>query len=417
MEWFFGFKKIFNKKIALPPNQTNDLVVFYKLKNNMLKINSKAEVSDGYNLVTVHYNKVCDVLPLGDYELNGATVPGLLKFCQKQSTKKGDFIPTSVFADIYFVNVSKNAKYDFLTPNYIKTLGQQGKVKIRLQGSFNMQVVNVKRFMQSFCDSYAVVKNKFIEKDLSYYVGRVAEKAFDKTGLVLSDFLGCKDKIVDIIIQNIAQLEKDLGIRITNIFVENVLVPRRYRISKGFLQDSKNATDNSEYLLKMVENRLNNLQDDMSVVFADSKKADEKEFVAEKNCQTSNNNLSQNAQNQQEKREESIFIEPENTTNFDENKQSFSNFGDQQAPNIIAEEREIFSDENIKNEEKVQSADHFHTDEKQDVKEKIIQNNEGTTPLNQEKLVEKKSSLVACPCCGAQNFEGAEFCCVCKSKL
>lgn len=422
MEWLFGFNKIFNKKIALPTNQTNDLVFFYRLKNDMLKIGSKAEVSEGYNLVTVHYNKVCDVLPQGDYELDGISVPALMKFCQKHSTKKGDFIPTSVFADIYFVNINKNTKYDFITPNYIKTIGQQGKVKIRLKGSFKMQIINVKRFMQSFCDVYAVVKNKNILKDLSYYVGRVVEKSFDKMGFVLSDYLGCKDKIIDTIMQNIADFEKDMGIKISNISIEEVVVPRRYKLSKGFLQDSKEAVDNSEYLIKLVEDRLNNLQEDMNVVFANSKTAEKEQASSESRYKHSNfNQNSQNSQNtENNSNKESIFVQNENNSdfsanNYDSSETIYVSNVEQQVPKIIAEELPINNEEIFVKQDVEQNFKQNGFNEKQD-----IQNNkdeELKETFENDELIEKKNSLISCPCCGAKNFEGAEFCCVCKSKL
>jgi len=420
MEWFFGFKKFLNKKIVLPPNQNDDLVVFYKLKNNMLKINSKAEVLEGYNLVTVHYNKVCDVLPQGDYELDATTVPALLKYCEKQSSNKGVFIPTRVFADLYFFNTNKKANYTFKTPNYILTQGQQGKVKIKLQGSFKMQVVNVKRFMQSFCDSYSIVKNKNILKDLSYYVGRVAEKSLDKLSYVLSDFLGNKDKVVDAIMQNIASLEKDLGVKIEYLSIEDVIVPRRYKLSKGFLQDSKNALDNSEYLLKLVEDRLNNLQEDMSVVFAGSKSENSAEFNAENQTQFSHNNSNQSPVNNFEKQSESTFVQPETANNYNDNEANYSNFGDQQAPNIIFGEQ-ITEDEKIEKKE-LKTNDDEQIDKKENSRKENenlqkSENSGGKTLSSQEETKETNSSLVTCPCCGAKNFDGAEFCCVCKSKL
>ncbi|NCB48272.1 MAG: hypothetical protein EOM55_01385 [Clostridia bacterium] len=420
MEWFFGFKKFFNKKIALPPNQNDDLVVFFKLKKNMLKINSKAEVLDGYNLVTVHYNKVCDVLQAGDYELDASTMPALLKFCEKKLSRKGVFIPTRVFADIYFINLNKNSNYSFKTPNYVLTKGQQGKVKIRLQGSFKMQVLNVKRFMQSFCDVYSVVKNKNVLKDLSYYVGRVAEKALDKTSFVLSDFLGNKSKIIDIIMQNLSSLEKDLGIKIDNVSIENVIVPRRYKLSKGFLQDSKNANDNSEYLFKLVEDRLNNIKEDMTSVYAGSISEKSSEPNAQECKNSSCNNFSQNQASSEQENQENIFIKNENSNNYDKTDSyektdsSFSNFGDQQAPNIIFSDEAFFAKDKTQNKNVTQTENAFN---ESNVKNDEVKDNGGEEMPAKERKNKKSSSLVTCPCCGAKNFEDVEFCCVCKSKL
>lgn len=383
MEWSAGFRKIFHNKITLPAKNAGDLVVFCRQTNNSLKIGTKAEVPDGFALVTVHYNKVCDVLNIGDYELDGTTVPIIMKYCQKQATKRGEFLPNSVFADVYFVALSRNSSFDFLTPNYICTKGQTGKVKIRLKGTFRLHMINVSRFMQDFCDSYAVVKNKRVLKDLSYYVGRCAERAFDKNDFVLSDFLGGKDKIANVILRNVGELEKDLGVKIYDVVVTEVLVPRRYRISKGYLIDSKNANTNNEFLIKMVEDRLNNLQDDLSVVFSGHKTESPKENNAK------NNNFTYTAPPNETKYEDigKNTSSSENIFTQDTPNDFEQTFKEQVAPKIIVEETHQQT-ENIS-----------HSDPKTAEKPK------------------SKTALIDCLCCGAKNFPQADCCCVCKSKL
>ncbi len=410
MKWFFGLSKIFRKKIKL--EKTDDLIVFHRLKNSLLKIGSKVEVPTGFNLVAVHYNKVCDVLAEGDYELDGVTLPNLLRFARKQVSKKGEFTPTSIFADLYFVNTSTKNDYTFKTPNFIRTKGGQGKVKIRLEGSFEMQLVNVKRFMQNFCDIYAILKNKKIRRDLSFYVGRLVESTFDKTDFVLSDYLARRGKVVDAIMENIGALEKDLGIKISSVIIERVLVPKRYQSSKGFLQDNSAAGFNSEEVLKMVENRLNNLQEDMSVVFAKGKESQTQtaenfgQFPPQMPSDSAANtdDFSQNNTGSvfQTEKEPFVNYKPESQSE----QQNFASTFDQKAPNIIA----IPNDMQEKEEKQIEQVD---------AKEPSLPDSEQIQSQESQQSLTKKeeSSLVTCLSCGAKNFEGVQFCCVCKSKL
>jgi hypothetical protein len=459
MSWFFGFKNIFIKKISLPQNKSGDLVFRFKLKNDLLKLGTQAEILEGFNLVTTHYNHVCDVIPQGDVELSGATMPELLKFNKKQVTSKGEFIPTSLTADVYFVSTAERSNYPFKTPNYIETTGEQGKVKIRLEGTFSLQVVNTRRFMQAFLDSYAIVKDKDVVRDLSYHIGKLVEQSFGKNDFVLSDYLGRRQKILDIIIENIHQFEIDNGLKITKIFISNVIVPKRYKMSKGFLQDSKQADFNSEDLFKLVENRLNNLQDDMMTVATDKSGS---QTVYEKNA---------SAKNTSSPNQNDTFAERPNafgatTEPFDDTVYS-SNF-DQQAPKIIIEE-----DSSSKNVSQNTSATKNEKDAVDSPNSNFAENSfsqsasvsaqppkketakQSTSPAgfenNQNKAnsssVEdknqskedkpnfeeddkakqsqdcatqssaKESKLITCPCCGAKNIEGVQYCCVCKSKL
>ena len=103
MGLFAKFKMLFNKSVSLQPYQKNDVVSFVKLKQGMLKIGSEILVGEDYNLVSVYYNKVCDVLGAGEYKADEVSLPRLFRRSKAYFTKSGLFTPKTVTTDLYYV--------------------------------------------------------------------------------------------------------------------------------------------------------------------------------------------------------------------------------------------------------------------------------------------------------------------------
>ena len=166
MGLFTKFKMLFNKSISLLPHQKNDVVSFVKLKKNMIKIGSEILVGDDYNLVSVYYNKVCDVLGAGEYKADEVSLPKLFKRSKAYFTKRGLFTPKTVTTDLYYVCTRPFTHYLFSTKEYIIAMHNDKKIKLKLEGTFTMKIVKAEKLMAALCSDYAIVKNKKAVKDI-----------------------------------------------------------------------------------------------------------------------------------------------------------------------------------------------------------------------------------------------------------
>jgi len=237
---------------------------------------------------------------------------------------------------------------------------------------------------------------------------------FLKTNYSLTDFLGKQDRIASIIMQNLEEFEKNMGVKISNLSVFKIDVPRKYRASTKIAKQNIKAEVDSEQILKMVDSNLNKMQEDMNVVFS-GEQGNAKNISKE---QTQNSFNSQNSFHKAKTNDDIFIFNEHNDINFHNNEnQTYSNF-EQQAPNIIFGE----SDEK-KQEDKKQEipTDLNSPNEKTSLKEK-------SNLTAKEKDIQKadeskgkpekaKDSFKICACCGAKNPANAEYCSVCKSKL
>lgn len=388
MGLFKFFKNLFVKKIELPLGNKDNLIYFCCLKNGLLKIGTKVTVPEGYALASVHYNKLCDIVESGDYVLDEVALPRLFKYCRNQLTRKGLITPTHVTADLYFVN--KNLfTIPFKTPRFV-ALGQRGKIRISISGSANFKISDLRKFMQSFCGEYAIIRNKQVKKDFAFMIGDYVCRAFDKERFAVSKFIGLGDEITDTAQKSLEPMLKAYGVECFGLTINNIKVPKNYMNSGAFIKDGQLSQDSE--LIKMVEERLNNINatfDDVVYVDAggSAKTADESGKTADDRVDLGGDTFvsSHDAGNHYEKAD---FFEEEKV----------SSTAEQDAPNIFTQEKEP----------EKQAKTNFckYCGAKVDDDAEFCAN-----------CGKGIKSLVICPCCGAKNNSTAKVCMVCKSNL
>lgn len=274
MSLFTKFKMMFNKTINLLPHQRNDVVSFVRLRKGMVKIGSEAVVEEDYNLVFVYYNKVCDILQPGTYKINEDTIPKLFKFSKSYLTKKGFFIPKTITSDVYFVRLKEFNHNMFKTAERITAYNGDEKVKIRLEGTFTFRVCDVDKFMNALCNDYAIIRNKKIMKELCSTVGFESSKALNGKKFTIDDFIYNKEKICQAIEEGVNKHTQTFGVEVCRFFVGNIVAPKKHlNVSQIESIDKKEFTKQTENVdvAKLVEDRLNNLQKDLSVVYVNEK--------------------------------------------------------------------------------------------------------------------------------------------------
>ena len=474
-----NFKKLFNKTINILPHQRNDVVSFVKLRNGMVKIGSEAIVDENYNLVFVYYNKVCDILRPGEHKINDDTVPRLFKYSKANLTKRGLFTANSIKSDAYYICLKEFEHNMFKTQEKVICYNEDEKVKIRLDGTFTFKVADTERFMVALCNDYAIIRNKKIIKELCSTVGFEVSKALNSKKFLLDDYIFNKDKIVEAIQEGVNKHTMSFGVEVSKFFVTNVIAPRKYLSDVQIKNLEKTVetgdTENVD-VVKLVEDRLNNLQKDLGVVYVDEKGGNSFEH---------NNTAKEQPTYTSAYSEDDIFVKTQ-TSNMGSNVEPSTNsynynnidnsgytiekvetFNQPEPsilspePNILSAEPELFSEPKpatrqkrtpAKKEEYVEINDELVDTiiDKIDKRKKQKKNNriveiltkagvDTTAEANSVKTSSNKCSqcgeslaegakfcfkcgsstetLKICACCGAKNFSNATTCCVCKSSL
>lgn len=312
MGLFTNFKKMFNKTISILPHQRPDVVSFVKLKNGMVKIGSDAIVEDNYDLIFVYYNKVCDILKNGEYKINDETVPKLFRNSKAYLTKRGLFSPNSIKADVYFVSLKEFTHNMFKTQERIIALNNDEKVKLNLEGTFSFRVVDSDVFMKALCNDYAIIRNKKVMKELCSTVGFEVSKSLSGKKFTVDDYIYNKEKIVQAIQEGVNKHTITFGVEVTKFFINNIIVARK-NLSDSQFNAMHTIKDNKEQdadVVKMVEERLNSLQKDLSVVYVNEK---------------GENSLEKQQEFKPTNTEENIFKQPSSEFNLNINTNSSQN--------------------------------------------------------------------------------------------
>ena len=481
MGLFTRFRRMFNKNVSILPHQRNDMVSFVKLKGGMLKIGSEIVVDENFNFVIVHFNKVCDVLRSGTYKVDEINTPKLFKYSKAFFSKKGMFTPKSIVTDAYYINLKPFRLNTFKTPERIIAYNKDEKIKLKLEGTFTLRVVDSEKVMRALCNDYAVISNRKAMKEIKATIGFDVSKILNNKDYSLDDYLNNKEKIVETINNEINKYIEMYGLEASEFFVNAVIFPKKNVVDKAKEETLKQ--ENNIDIVKLVEERLNSLENNFSKVEM-NKNSSEEVFsnvntlnttinkqgdvrvdvsnVSETHGENNNvftmpyssvpNTQMFNAGNQVEpKIFEEELNEEENKTNNqsvlrDENKQNNieenndeKTSGGQNNVNVMKEDNEEVVNNVVDYFMKQRSnyakfnKNNFNDKEVKIGKERaeeIISINSAKTKKCKNcgtyieedakfcsKCGKSTEELVICACCGAKNFPTAKTCCVCKSDL
>lgn len=154
------FDKIFKKgkefyKISL--KQEENLVVMLAL-NKKVKLESKIFVPEGFCALTFSKEKLLDIIPSGEHELNAFTIQKACKANKlDKPTKKG--YKKTLNLDFYFVNLNIcKIKNKF----YIKKQNKE------VFFSLDFKIVDAKKFLKFLINDRVVFKDTFAQKFLTF---------------------------------------------------------------------------------------------------------------------------------------------------------------------------------------------------------------------------------------------------------
>lgn len=159
------FGNLFNKNkinYKITKEQENKLVIMLCLKKRV-KLGMKICVPENFCAVSLSKEKLLDVIPSGEYEINGYT---LTKTCEKnrldKPTKKG--YKKFFSADFYFVNLKECV---------IKNQLHIKRYNLDVEFKLNFKVKNAKIFLQFLFYESIVFNDNFASDELNFFVSQL----------------------------------------------------------------------------------------------------------------------------------------------------------------------------------------------------------------------------------------------------
>lgn len=175
------FDKIFKKNkncYKISQNQENSLVSMLILKKE-LKLNEKILVPENFCSVILSKEKLLDIIPSGEFELTGLTIPKACKINKlDKPTKRG--YKTKFKCDFYFVNLSLCKIYKEF---YIK------KIDLNISYNLTFKIVEPIKFLNFLINEKIVFDDKFASVFLNFKLSQIIYYYFLDNKLIEKDKL------------------------------------------------------------------------------------------------------------------------------------------------------------------------------------------------------------------------------------
>ena len=227
MGLFSGFKKLMTKTITLSPYQRNDMVVFSRLKGGELRLGSEIEVEEGYCAILTHYDNICDLLMPGTHKFDGQGMPLLSKFAKPVKTKLGYVAPKKIKADLYFINLKSFDNNYFKTVDRVTAYSGKDKVKMKVDGTYNVKVINALKLMKTLLSELAVVKEGRALKEIGAFTGEAVAKILNSNNFQIQDYMDRDPEITKTINEYINKTMEKYGVEDSCVVINQLYLKQK----------------------------------------------------------------------------------------------------------------------------------------------------------------------------------------------
>lgn len=423
MGLFDGFKKLFRKEIKLDKADKDKIVSLARLKNGKLQFGSVLRVEENYKAVTVYFNNVLDVFEPGVYEIKETTVPKLFMLFFRGIKKEGVPLPDYIRdCELYFVS---EKEYDGLKFELkLKTLSStnNARVKIKLLMEYVVKVSSVQKFMIYLCNTYPIVQNSKVIEEVSFISKKGIAELLSKPKHTFEEFFLSEDKVKKALLDELRLRTSEFGFEVVDINFLDIKVPKKFLALKiAALQRKVDIINGVDAVEKKEKTE--------SPIIKEAPKREEIN-LAKKDMGVQG----EREQTEEQKTNDDVVV-PDNIVDIDTLYNDFKKSeGEvkikeevvQPSPSVLDIEKrkkkareEEYAKFNLRREGQSRLSDLVDDYEISDAPQKNPMLFEERKEQKEEKKVDapKERKLVTCECCGAKNYEGDEFCCVCKSKL
>ncbi len=240
---------LFLKIIEWSDNSKDTLVYKYPLPKGGREVNQKSKlvVRESQEAVFVHKGQICDIFPAGTYDLNTDIFPILSKLA---GWKYGFQTPISV--DIYFVNVKQFTGYKWGTSNPIMMRDPEfGAIRVKGYGSYAFKVYDSGVFLKELFGTNSTFLTKDITDWLKTMLVSALTDALGESKISALDLAGNTTEFNQIVTANIQSKFKEIGLQLTNLFIENMSVPEE--VEKAIDERSKYGIlgDKTDVMMKV----------------------------------------------------------------------------------------------------------------------------------------------------------------------
>lgn len=240
---------LFLKVIEWADPSKDTIVYKYPLAKSGREVNQKSKlvVRESQEAIFVHKGQICDIFPAGTYDLNTDIFPILSKLA---GWKYG--FETPILVDIYFVNTKQFTGCKWGTANPImKRDPEFGMIRVKGFGSYSFKVDDSATFLRELfgtCSSYGT---KDITDWLKTMLVSALTDAIGESKISALDLAGNTLEFNQIVKATIQSKFKEIGLLLTNLFIENMSVPSE--VEKAIDERSKLGIlgDKTDVLMKV----------------------------------------------------------------------------------------------------------------------------------------------------------------------
>ena len=217
---------LFRKNIEWADMSKNQMVYKYPLKKSGREINrqSTLTVRESQVAIFVHKGEIADIFLPGLYKLDTEILPILSKLAAWRYA-----FETPITLDIYFINTTQFTGCKWGTQNpFIMRDPEFGTVRVRGFGNFAFKVDadNADKFLKElFGTSSSFNVNDIIDHLKTMLVSYMTD-AIGESRLSVVDLAGNTIEFNTIIKAKLQEKFKEIGLILTNLFIENMSVPK-----------------------------------------------------------------------------------------------------------------------------------------------------------------------------------------------
>lgn len=213
----------FLKILEWADNSHDTLVYKYPLPKGGTEINQKSKliVRESQEAIFVHKGQICDIFPAGTYDLNTNIFPILSKLA---GWKYG--FQTPIRVDVYFINTKQFTGCKWGTANPIMMRDPEfGMIRVKGYGSYSFKVDDSATFLKELFGTNSTFVTRDITDWLKTMLISALTDALGESKISALDLAGNTLEFNEIVTANIQNKFKEIGLKLVNLFIENMSVP------------------------------------------------------------------------------------------------------------------------------------------------------------------------------------------------
>ena len=215
---------LFRRIIEWTDDSKNTIVYKFPLAKGGREVNQKSKliVRESQQAIFVHKGQICDIFPAGTYNLNTDIFPILSKLA---GWAYGFQTPITV--DIYFINTKQFTDCKWGTSNPILMRDPEfGMVRVKGFGSYSFKIDDAGIFLKELFGTNASFETKDITDWLKTMLVSALTDVIGESKVSALDLAGNTLEFNQIVKATIQEKFRDFGLILTNLFIENMSVPK-----------------------------------------------------------------------------------------------------------------------------------------------------------------------------------------------